>query len=935
VLTRRELLASVSLLVLTKSADAAFAVFQTSIPSGAASFSIMNVGPGGNIIGINFADDGTGVCRTDTGCCYVNTIANPIWQLLINLTTLGAAGGSELLGNAPGSIASGGTYGAVVSPSNSQIIYIFTVNGAIFVSTNQGTTFSATGFTPVSISVNSQSDNTSNDRMAVDPASPNIIVAAWNGGIQYNLTSGAGSWTNVNAATRSGTFTGLVCFDRSSAVVSGQTQTVYLGVYGTGVYRSTTGVTGAFTLLSSAGMPTQPFAMACDKTNGTLYVTPWSNTGNISVWSGSSWASANAFQGGTPSDFIRCVAPDPNTAGRAIAAYSTGLVSETVNSGVAWTGITPLNITAQAVNRVTPADVIWLGTTTHATMAGSGGYFNPARTNVYQMGDGVSSWQINPYIMTSTQSLTIGATGNVTFPITLTQATAINPIAGDGINGFSAANGANNFFGAVVSCTGTGLSRSLVVNVTGGNGSGTHTDWNIRSTPFWTSQGAGVNQLNNNRIVVPPGGSPFLCCWDRCGFLLTSPTIAPSNQAFVATTPEIIAGWDADYSATLTTFMAGIFDFALDGGNTSGFTTNGGATWTAFSSLTPNAEGDGGGIAVAAQTSVVTSAQNICWFPTQGFNTGNCTPYYTTNSGTAWNTCTFPTTGTGAVPIALAIASGVYNSATGVISLTMSASVSFSSGPTYSLNALTGTGTNLAALQGAWVVLTAVGTSVTLQGPTGQGAITITGGNLWTNATSSSGWSVDPVTNSYNPKVVTADRVALNTFYAVNTVTSFAYKSTNSGQTWTTQGTAVVPIFGGSVPPTPFLKSVPQIGSQNTAGWLMLAGIGLSPQTGCFVLSTNGGTSWSAIDSLFTIVVAFGFGASVNGVTPACLAIGIRNGVRGLFLSTDSLYASWKNVTGQFNSGDQIVDLDGDKGTAGTWYIATFSTGIYKGVNIS
>jgi hypothetical protein len=77
----------------------------------------------------------------------------------------------------------------------------------------------------------------------------------------------------------------------------------------------------------------------------------------------------------------------------------------------------------------------------------------------------------------------------------------------------------------------------------------------------------------------------------------------------------------------------------------------------------------------------------------------------------------------------LTVSSGTYNSTTGVISLTMSAAVTFSPGDAVTLASLTGTGTNLAALQGTWTVLTAAGTAVTLQGPAGEGSITITGGS--------------------------------------------------------------------------------------------------------------------------------------------------------------------------------------------------------------
>lgn len=81
---------------------------------------------------------------------------------------------------------------------------------------------------------------------------------------------------------------------------------------------------------------------------------------------------------------------------------------------------------------------------------------------------------------------------------------------------------------------------------------------------------------------------------------------------------------------------------------------------------------------------------------------------------------------------AFPIASGTYVSATGVITLNFSSPITgVSPGDAMILSALTGTGTNLGNLNGTWTILTISpnGQVFTLQGPVGQGAITISGGN--------------------------------------------------------------------------------------------------------------------------------------------------------------------------------------------------------------
>lgn len=77
----------------------------------------------------------------------------------------------------------------------------------------------------------------------------------------------------------------------------------------------------------------------------------------------------------------------------------------------------------------------------------------------------------------------------------------------------------------------------------------------------------------------------------------------------------------------------------------------------------------------------------------------------------------------------LTISSGTYTSATGVIVLTMSAAAGFSAGDSVILSSLTGTGA-FASLDGTWTATAVSGSTVTVQGPLGAGAATITGGSL-------------------------------------------------------------------------------------------------------------------------------------------------------------------------------------------------------------
>jgi hypothetical protein len=77
-----------------------------------------------------------------------------------------------------------------------------------------------------------------------------------------------------------------------------------------------------------------------------------------------------------------------------------------------------------------------------------------------------------------------------------------------------------------------------------------------------------------------------------------------------------------------------------------------------------------------------------------------------------------------------AITSGTYNSATGVVTLVMSATIKFGPGGNITMSGLTGTGA-FASLNGIFPAIAPTsGTTVTYQAASGLGATTITGGSV-------------------------------------------------------------------------------------------------------------------------------------------------------------------------------------------------------------
>jgi hypothetical protein len=146
------------------------------------------------------------------------------------------------------------------------------------------------------------------------------------------------------------------------------------------------------------------------------------------------------------------------------------------------------------------------------------------------------------------------------------------------------------------------------------------------TTPLtWTDMSVGIGQLVANAIVVPPGGVPVLASWDRPFFQITNPNAYPSKYGPVDSS-TIQMGWSLDYASSDPSFIVGLSDWNNE---QTGYSINGGATWSVFAS-TP-ASGLRGGM-IAAST-----PQNIIWAPAGGRQ-----PYYTLNQGATWIGITLP-----------------------------------------------------------------------------------------------------------------------------------------------------------------------------------------------------------------------------------------------------------------------------------------------------
>jgi uncharacterized protein YjdB len=147
------------------------------------------------------------------------------------------------------------------------------------------------------------------------------------------------------------------------------------------------------------------------------------------------------------------------------------------------------------------------------------------------------------------------------------------------------------------------------------------------STPVFNDNSTGIEELVANGVYAAPGGKLNVVGWDRLGFHYTNPDNAPSFQ--LGLTQEFTSGWSIAASPTDRNFIAvAVTDHRdFDNSNNSGFSTDGGTTWTKFGSVPNNSMF--GEIAISANDN-----NNMVWKP-RNYGTAF---YFTKNRGASWQT---------------------------------------------------------------------------------------------------------------------------------------------------------------------------------------------------------------------------------------------------------------------------------------------------------
>lgn len=335
------------------------------------------------------AGDGTMIAKPDTFDAYLWNGTS--WQSLVNTNTMPAAD----VGMNSSNVLNGGqgVYAVAIAPSNTNIFWML-YNGFVYKGTRSGNTVSWTNTSSGQISATSSSSMNANTgyrtlqpKLAIHPTDPNtVVISSAVYGVWYT-TNGGTTWTQItaipaNVLDRLSQPVGHsgICFDPATPT------TVYCAAFGSGVYQTTTGVAGTWSLLS--GSP-QYVETACVQ-GGVYYVCGLASSSSVTQslsstsifqYSGGTWTTPK-----TDANGIHQLAFDPNIANRVVYVAGSGQLNQSLTGvGGTWAGLS--NVTTLSGS----GDVGWLGSTSTFLSAGSL-FFDYSTANKIWLSAGVGVW---------------------------------------------------------------------------------------------------------------------------------------------------------------------------------------------------------------------------------------------------------------------------------------------------------------------------------------------------------------------------------------------------------------------------------------------------------------------------------------------------------------------------------------------------------------
>jgi hypothetical protein len=166
--------------------------------------------------------------------------------------------------------------------------------------------------------------------------------------------------------------------------------------------------------------------------------------------------------------------------------------------------------------------------------------------------------------------------------------------------------------------------------------------------PLWTIRSLGIEEMVTHQVIVPKGGGGrvYAAFHDTSGFRITNPDHV-SGAKWIPLQDQLIVNGTSVAAAPGTPGYVALFasdiNNAGSGANYSGFTANGGDSWSLFASRPIDLQS--GAIAVSRRGGWSTGADRIVILPGR-----NRAPHYSLDGGVTWTrSATFPETN-GALP---------------------------------------------------------------------------------------------------------------------------------------------------------------------------------------------------------------------------------------------------------------------------------------------
>ena len=155
----------------------------------------------------------------------------------------------------------------------------------------------------------------------------------------------------------------------------------------------------------------------------------------------------------------------------------------------------------------------------------------------------------------------------------------------------------------------------------------------------WIENSLGIEEIVANDIIAPLGGRPLCAGWDRGVFRSPSDTTFPSGWGPGANVFTLCTS--LDYASDDTGFIVALSQSNIALTDQSGYSTDGGQTWTKFATVPSNVNSSHFGGCIAISTMDAITPAKIVWFPGNGV-----IPSYSTDGGTTWTLSSgLPTTG--------------------------------------------------------------------------------------------------------------------------------------------------------------------------------------------------------------------------------------------------------------------------------------------------